>query len=132
MREVSTFQLDYRVRKCIDIVGDDLLRSKLNRGDLIAQEAKYHAKCLVDMYNTTRSIQNKDETDIKTKHGVALAELIAYMQEISEADAGTVFRLADLTALYTKRLRQLGIEVESRLRSTTLKERLLVHLPGLT
>lgn len=132
LHEVTTFQLDYRVRKCVDIIGDKLLRVKLNGGDLIAQEAKYHRKCLIDFYNKTRDVQTRNiPNQYQTKCGVALAELIAYMQESAEAEEGMVFRLADLTHLYTKRLKQLGIEVESRIRSTTLKERLLIHLPGL-
>ena len=132
LSEVTTFQLDYRVRKCVEIINDNLLSAKLNGGDLIAQEAKYHPKCLVGIYNKTRYAQaNNVSNEYQTKCGVALAELITYMQESADAQEGIVFRLADLSDLYTKRLKQLGIEVESRLRSTTLKERLLMHLPGL-
>jgi len=47
-------------------------------------------------------------------------------------DTIPVFKLADLTKLYTERLRQLGIEVSGRIISTRLKERLLAAVPDLS
>ena len=51
LREVCTFQVDYRVRKCAHDLQDENLLAKLSAGDLFVQEAKYHAKCLTNMYN---------------------------------------------------------------------------------
>ena len=42
-----------------------------------------------------------------------------------------MFRLADLAKLYTQRLEQLGVDVSHRINSTYLKDRILMHLPGM-
>jgi len=64
-------------------------------------------------------------------HGIALAELIAYIDEAHTDEVSPVFRLADLGELYSARLKQLGLEKLSRIHSTRLKERILAHLPGI-
>ena len=46
LHELCTFQLDYRVSKCAHDLQDADLLAKLRAGDLIVQEAKYHAKYL--------------------------------------------------------------------------------------
>ena len=47
LHNVSTFELDTRVRQCAYQLQDQRLLAKLSGGDLIAQEAKYHLQCLV-------------------------------------------------------------------------------------
>lgn len=42
LHNVTTFQLDIRVRQCAHKLQDKSLLAKLSAGDLIAQEAKYH------------------------------------------------------------------------------------------
>lgn len=46
LRAASTFVLDSNVRKCAHILQDQKLISKLSAGDLVAQDALYHASCL--------------------------------------------------------------------------------------
>ena len=41
-----------------------------------------------------------------------------------------MFRLAELTDMYSNRLAQPGVEVSGRVHSTDLKERLLANVPG--
>ena len=59
-----------------------MLIAKLSAGDMISQEAVDHAKCLVSLYNkaerTKESAMDKDEKRI---HGIALAQLVAYIEE---------------------------------------------------
>ena len=50
LRQVMTFQLDERVRKCASLIGDNVLLGKLMAGDLVALEAKYHPGCLLSLY----------------------------------------------------------------------------------
>ncbi|KAG7163702.1 Retinol dehydrogenase 7-like [Homarus americanus] len=77
---------------------------KLSAGDLIAQEAKYHVQCLVSLYSKAR--QAKVQT---IPQGVALAELVSYNENAhTDTEAVRVFKLADLTSMYTTRLEQLG------------------------
>ena len=42
------------MRECAFLLKDNNLIAKLSAGDLIAIEAKYHAKCLVGLYNRAR------------------------------------------------------------------------------
>ena len=127
LHEASTFELDAHVRKCALQLGDKPLLSKLSAGDLIAQEAKYHTKCLVSLYNKVR------DTDAKTaepdpdrmNHAIALAELVTYIEEArTDALVAPVFVLADLAALYTTRMEQLGTIMTGRVHSTKLKNRI--------
>ena len=83
LQETSTFELDARVRKCALQLGDKPLMAKLSGGDLVAQEAKYHIKWLVSLYNKVRDADAKTaEPDPgRMNHAVALAELVTYMEE---------------------------------------------------
>ena len=67
-----------------------------------------------------------------SSESVSLAELVSYMEELSQ-DVGIVpvFILSEMTKLYTETLRQLGVEVSSRINSIRLKERLLSAVPDL-
>ena len=123
-----------KVRECALLLQDvDLLR-KLSSGDLIAQEAKYHKKCLVGLYNKKRAhtdISNKDNSG-RVSEGIALAELLAYIEEeINAKDELTILRLADLVDLYKTRLEQLTGSNIRRVHSTELKARILSFNPQL-
>ncbi|GFS09191.1 hypothetical protein ElyMa_004776500 [Elysia marginata] len=65
--------------------------------------------------------------------GLALAELIAFMEESHVENRSTVFRLADLSKLYEARVNQLRgqFPLQARAHSTHLKKRLLQNVPGL-
>ena len=54
LHNVSTFDLDVRVRQCALKLQDKPLLAKVSAGDLIVQEAKYHAQCLASLYNKAR------------------------------------------------------------------------------
>ena len=133
LHEVCTFQLDCNVRRCAHDLQDQELLKKLSGGDLIAQEAKYHKKCLLNLYNRCRPSQVRDSNNESedTCHGTALAELVVYIQESREEDNIKYFKLAELKKLYVSRLDQLGVDTSNVQNSTRLKERLLVQLPGM-
>ena len=100
--EASTFNIDTRVRECAHQLQDKTLIAKLSAGDMISQEAVYHAKCLVALYNKAeRSKQSTINGNEKRFQGIALAQLVAYIEETrteTKGSASTVFRLAELTA----------------------------------
>ena len=131
MHEDSTFQLDYRVGKCAHDLRDQELLKEFSAGDLIAQEAKYHSKCLAELYNRTRKLHSTTETisHHDTCHGITLADILTYIHESWDVDKIRCFKLSDFTELYTTRLEQLGIEITSRVHSTDLKHRLLMRIP---
>ncbi len=134
LHEASTFELDAHVRKCALQLGDKPLLSKLSAGDLIAQEAKYHTKCLVSLYNKVRDADAKtaEPDPDRMNHAVALAELVTYIEEArTDALVAPVFVLADLAALYTTLMEQLGTIMTGRVHSTKLKNRILRYFPDL-
>ena len=82
LHEASTFELDASVRKCALKLEDKRLLAKLSGGDLIAQEAKYHVKCLASLYNKARGTKlNEDPDQDDVNHSIALAELVSYIEE---------------------------------------------------
>ena len=135
IREASTFRLDSRVRRCALELQDERLLAKLSAGDMVAQDAKYHPRCLVSLYNKATSLQDKQKIDTtdKVNHGIALAELLSFIDETRmDEEHAPVFKLADLVKLYSNRLDQLGVEQHVRPHSTELKNRILAQFPDLT
>ena len=102
---------------------------------MVAQEAKYHPKCLAGLYNRVRGLERMEKSAMSDKdmsHSIALAELVSYIEESRlDSSVAPVFQLSDLVSLYTSRLRQLGMDVEKRMHSTKLKDRILALIPGL-
>ena len=84
------------------------------------------------LYNKARQARTKDgHEDENQLHGIAFAELLAFIEESKGHDCAPVFKLADLGNLYHAQLKQLGATVESRVHTTRLKDRLLSELPDL-
>lgn len=134
LHQASTFNVDERVRKCALQLGDKMLLAKLSAGDLISQDAVYHSKCLVALYNKAqRSCDYSENRDEKVIQGIALAQLVAYIEDArtDSEDGIPVFRLAELTQMYSTRLQQLGGDTSTRVHSTDLKDRILANVPGL-
>ena len=123
LHHASTFGLDARVRQC--------LLAKLSVGDLIALEAKYHVQCLVSLYNRARQTKGSHEQEDSgtMNQGIALAELVAYIEDAhADNEVVPIFKLADLSRMYSTRLEQLGT---CRVNSTNLKDRILAYFPDL-
>lgn len=135
LHEAATFGLNQKVVKCATVLQDQRLLAKISAGDLIAQEAKYHLHCLVSIYNKAAAEEtrkDKGDTTDKMIKGIALAELLTYIDEARmDEDVAPVFKLADLVKMYSVRLQQLGVEQDTRPHSTDLKNRILAHFPDL-
>ena len=91
LRLASTLELDKKVRECAILLNDGKLVAKLSTGDLIAIEAKYHAACLVKLYNRARPLQKQccdatDSSSVDLEELAAFAELIGYIEECLERD----------------------------------------------
>ncbi len=82
LRNASTFELDIRVRQCALKLQDKPLLAKLSAGDLIAQEAKYHAHCIASLYNKARDTKAQESNIDDVNHGIAFAGLVAYIEEV--------------------------------------------------
>ena len=137
LHKASTFRLHARVRTCALHLQDERLIAKLSAGDMVAQDAVYHSRCLAALYKKVSSAEHakgeegEDETASIT-HGLVLAELTAYIEEVKKDETvSPVFKLADLSRLYSTRLNDLGVSQSSRVNSTHLKNRLFANFPNL-
>ena len=136
LHEFSTFEANSRVHNAALVTGDQILLGKLSSGDLIAQEGKYHAKCLTSLYNKARSAtkeKHDDSQEAKICRGIAFAELISYLEDSRSENDNTLnrFKMTDLAKLYEERLKQLGIPVNCHTNMTRLKEKILAAIPNL-
>ena len=126
MRKASTFKLQENVQRCALVLQDSVLLAKLSAGDMMAQDAMYHPKCLVALYRTAEKVENTcddKEYSGKQRHAISLAELLTYIEESREDNAtAPIFKLSDLANMYTSRLKQLGVNNSTRTHSTRLKE----------
>lgn len=101
---------------------------------MVAIEAKYHHKCLVQLYNRARTVGVTGNTAIHATslENLVFAELVSYIEDLLyEETSVPVFKLADLAHMYTTRLEELGATSKHRTQTTRLKERLLSALPNL-
>ena len=99
------------------LLEDTELLTKLSTTDMVALEAKYHTRYLVDLYNRAQKARKAnrskgtDEREMLSR--IVFAELVLYIEEVRQHDEGRapVFKLNDLAQLYMTRLEQLGIKL---------------------
>ena len=130
LHQVLTFDANANIRTMVTELQDAKLLTQIGTEDLIAQEAKYHLKCLVKLRNRYRSYQRKNQEkeqviiNEKTNECRVFVELTTYIEKAVES--GTLlFRLADLHSLYVDRLSDFGIN--KTVNKTRLKKELLNH-----
>ncbi|MES9881624.1 MAG: hypothetical protein ABW185_12160, partial [Sedimenticola sp.] len=135
LRKASMFRLHRRVKQCAELLGDSLLLAKLSAGDMMAQDAIYHVKCLSLLYRKAERCKADDITDNRDAriHGIVLAELVTYIEDSRAEcyDMPLVLKLADLAKMYTSRLNQLGVDATGKVQTTRLKHRLLDQFPDM-
>ena len=135
LRLASTLELDKKVRECAILLNDSKLIAKLSTGDLIAIEAKYHAACLVKLYNRARPLKkqcsNATDSSSVDLEEVAFVELIGYIEECLEQEAPGVLTLSELVKFYQCKLKEVGAG-SGKTNATGLKERVLEAVLDLT
>lgn len=130
VHEFRTFDADANVRRMATELGDTALMAKLEGGDLIAQEAKYHLACLTKLRNRHRSLLRENQvlpecqSEEGQKKARAFTELVTYIESAVE-DGTFCFKLADLRHLFEKRLKEFGIH--SEVNKVRFKEKVLSH-----
>ncbi len=88
VHEFQTFDADANIRKMATDLQDTALLAKLEGGDLIALEAKYHLACLTKLRNRHRSLlrTNKESPgnhiEESQKKARAFTELVAYIERV--------------------------------------------------
>lgn len=115
LHAASMLEVDQKVRECAFLLQDSRLIAKLSAGDLIAIDAKYHAKCLVSLYNRARKLKSStsksNELQMTTTDldELAFAEVIAYIDEFLECEELAVLKLSELAAFYQLKQQELGV-----------------------
>lgn len=137
LHSVCTFEVDSRVRQCAELLQDHILLSKLaSCGDMIAKEAKYHAKCLVSLYNKARQIKKSTYNDATSQENtvdddeLAFTETVAYIDDQLETQSQAILKLSDIVNLFSSKLSELTGQ-NTNVNSTRLKERVMVAFPNL-
>ena len=111
VHDVATFQMDSKVRDWATILEDKELLGRLSAGDMVAQDAKYHNKCISVLQKRVRKYKAKE----REVSGIVFAELVLYIEEARlDEDTTQVFKLANLVELYQSRMQQLGVELETK------------------
>ena len=102
---------------------------------MVAQDAKYHNKCLSVVHNRVRKAESegpKHNAKDREVAGIVFAELVLYIEEARlDQETAHVFKLANLAELYQSRIQQLGVKLGTRVHSTRLKQRLLAQFPDM-
>ena len=126
LHQFRTLQSDTIVQSMAKDLQDASLLAKIEGGDLIALEAKYHLSCSAELRNRHRSyfreIQNASEEffEIQEMEVRAFVELVTYIE--SSVEKGNFFlKLSELRFLHESHLKDFGI---SKVR---FKEQLLSH-----
>ena len=135
LRKAATFQMYRRVCACSTLLGDTELLGHLSGGDMVALDAQCHPWSLIGLYNRTRKVQStgsQDTNQERAMSAVVFAELALYIEETrQDEETAPVFRLADLVQLYQSTMEQLGVQLDTRVHSTRLKQRLLAQFPDM-
>lgn len=81
LHQCETKEIYHHVKECASAIKDTHLLAILETGgDLVAQEAKYHKRCLTRLYNAKRrhNCINERETNIVFCEGMAFADLLTF------------------------------------------------------
>lgn len=84
LHPVQSFRLDQHVRRCANILKDSSLHAKLQKADLIAQDAMYHCVCLSKLYKTASSLQLDEHIKDRERkfHVIAFSEVALFILKI--------------------------------------------------
>lgn len=134
LRHASTKDITEHVKICATKLQDSHILAKLSVRDMVAQDAKYHAKCLVSFYNRIREKKTNNTADSDSiNKELAFAETLSYIEDSSVGNTvAPVFKMTDLSSLYRDKLNELGTVNDGRINTTHLKNRLLESMPDMT
>ncbi len=134
LRSFSVLETDRNIRQMALELKDFELLGRISEGDLIAIEAKYHLKCMITLRNRYRSLCSRKAKesgdgadDERMDESVAFVELVEFIEGCVE-NGTHLFKLSELSSLYTQRLQDVGIN--KIINKTRLKNALLDHYTG--
>ena len=132
LHEFRTLDADETVRHMAIELQEAELIARMEGGDLVAIDAKYHLQCLTDIRNRYRSLARlregeaeslSEEKKIKAR---VFVELCTYIENCVE-EGVHYFKFSDLHQLYEKRLSCFSFTKE--VNRSCLKEKLLMQFP---
>ncbi|EDO43913.1 predicted protein [Nematostella vectensis] len=135
LHRVESLEVSNKIQESALVLNDQKLNAKLGAGgDAIALEARYHSTCKTLLERKAkyamREAVPEDERPQRLE-GIALGEVVSYIEENRNSGEISTFKLADLGKLYTRYLEQLGVVMSARLNTSRLKQRILNQLPEL-
>ena len=134
LHQVLTFDANDNIQAMVTALQDTELLARIDGGDLIAKETKYHLNCLTSLRNLYRSHirrLNQEEEKARTAEenmniSRVFVELISYIEKA--VNSGTLFfKLSEIHSLYMDRLKDFN--VSRQFHKTRFKERLQEHFP---
>ena len=132
LHEFMTIKAGNNVRVMATDLQENALLTRIEGGDLIALDAKYHLRCLTALRNRHRSLmrQRQDCSDNqKEEHKFearAFVELTTHVENCVEGGQ-LYFKLSSLREMYEHRLLDLGICKE--INKARFKDQVLKHFP---
>ena len=105
---------------------------------MVATEAQYHLKCLIDLYNRYRDINSAKTSATQERErviGIALSEAVHFIEEtiaVSKEGDVPVFRLQELVQMYKEELISYGLnDIADCVHVTRFKYKILQLVPCL-
>ncbi len=132
LHEFRTLGADDNIRQMATELQERELMARMEGGDLIAIEAKYHLECLTALRNRYRSQMRQHEqesrgfSEEKIMKARGLVELFTHVENCVE-DGTFYFKFSELYHLYETRLHSLGVKKETN--RTLFKENVLAYFP---
>jgi len=84
LHNASKYYINVKVHRCVIELEDTVLLAKLEPGDVIALEAKYHQEYPVNLYNRARALESTvsyKSCDVHPR-GIAFAEMVVFMENL--------------------------------------------------
>ena len=132
LRQVMTKQLDSRLREYAKVLENEQLITRLSAADLIAQQAKYHDRCALNLFNEAKARLRKDHGHGHSLwHSLTFAGLLDYIEDGWGDPECPPFKLSHLTLLLKHRLTKLGVS-DTYVHSTKLNEKILRKIPDMS
>ena len=80
---VLSFRLDLGVRRYAKVFHNSILHTKLQHGDMIAQDAMYHQNCLTSLYKKAlaKQLEGQYTGDKRKLRGMVFGSVVAFIEE---------------------------------------------------
>ena len=133
LHEFMTIKTGNNIRVMATDLQENELLTRIEGGDLIALDAKYHLACLTALRNRHRSLMRQrqdcsdNQKEEKKFEARAFVELIAHVENGVEGGQ-LYFKLSSLREMYESRLLDLGVRKE--INRVRFKDKVLKHFPN--